>query len=71
MGRNLYKFTKIFDDVIKMRQLKKVEGFQGFGLNISKKVNLIFTKLLSFFRQSYIEVFEIKRLKIGHSLLPW
>ena len=23
------------------------------------------------FRQSYIEVFEIKRLKIDHSLLPW
>ena len=23
------------------------------------------------FRQSHIEVFEIERLKIGHSLLPW
>ena len=37
MGRNLYKFTISFDDIIKMRQLKKVEGFQGFGLNVSKK----------------------------------
>ena len=79
MSRNLYKLTKIFDDLIVMLILKrhqnetaeKIESFQGFWLNISKTVQLIFTKLMSFFRQSCMEVFEIKRLKkIGHSLLP-
>ena len=56
MGRNLYKLTKLFDDVIVMLILlchqnataKKVEGFQGLLLNISKTVQLIFTKLMSF-----------------------
>ena len=56
MGRNLYKLTKMFDDVIVMLILsrhqkatsKKVEGFRGFWLNISKTVQLIFTKLMSF-----------------------
>ena len=37
-----------FYDVIKMQQLKKVEGFQGFFMNISKTVQRIFTKLISF-----------------------
>ena len=54
MGRNLYKLTKIFDDVIVILILwrhqnataEKVEGFRGFWLNISKTVELIFTKLL-------------------------
>ena len=56
MGRNLYKLTKIlmtsssycFYDFIKMKQLEKVEGFREFLLNISKTVQLIFIKLLSF-----------------------
>ena len=36
----------------------------GSSNRFSPNVNVIF-------RQSYIEVFEIKRLDIGHSLLPW
>ena len=56
MGRNLYKLTKSFDDAIVMLILwrhqnataKKVEGFRGFWLNISKTVQLIFSKLMSF-----------------------
>ena len=77
MGRDPYKLTKIFYDVIVMLILwhyqnttaEKVEGFQRFWLNISKTVQLIFTKFL-FFRESYIKVFKIKSLKIDHSLLP-
>ena len=81
MGSNLYKLTKIFDDVIGMLILlhhqnvtaDKIEGFRGFWLNMSKRVQQIFTKLMSLLgnQQSCIEVFEIKRLGIGHSLLPW
>ena len=56
MGRNLYKLTKIFDDVIVMLILlrhqnataEKVEGFRVFLLNISKTVQLIFAKLVPF-----------------------
>ena len=56
MGENLYKLTKGFDDVIIMLILwrhqnataEKVEGFRGFLLNISKTVQLIFTKIMSF-----------------------
>ena len=56
MGRNLYKLTKSFDDVIVMLILsrhqkvtaEKVESFRGFWLNISKTVQLIFTKFMSF-----------------------
>ena len=55
MGRNLYKLTKVFNDVIVMLILrrhqnetaKKVEGFRGLLVNISKTVQLIFTKLMS------------------------
>ena len=47
MGRNLYKLSQMFDDVIvmliygviKMRQLKKVEGFREVLLNGSKTVH--------------------------------
>ena len=53
----------------KMRQLKV--GFRGFWLNISKKVQLIFTKLKSFLGNHLLEIFEIKILKAGDSLLPW
>ena len=56
MGRNHYKFTKFFDDVIVRLILsrhqnvtaEKIEGFQGFWLNISKTVQLIFTKPISY-----------------------
>ena len=56
MGRNLYKLTKIFDDIIVMLILirhqnatgKKVEGFRGFLMNISKTVQLIFSKLMPY-----------------------
>ena len=51
IGRNLYKLTKLFDDVISCCHQNataiKVEGFRGFLLNISKTVKLIFTKLMS------------------------
>ena len=54
MGRHLHKLMKFFDEVIVMLILwrhqnattKKVEGFRGFLLNISKTIQLIFTKLL-------------------------
>ena len=56
MGRNLYKLTKICDDVIVMLILfyhqnataEKIADFRAFWPNISKTVQLIFTKLLSF-----------------------
>ena len=56
MGKNLYKLTKIFDDVIIMlissrhqnATAEKMEGFRRFWLNISKTVQLIFNKLMSF-----------------------
>ena len=55
MGRNIFKLTKIFYDAIVMLILrrhqnataKKVVGFRGFLLNISKTVQLIFTRLRS------------------------
>ena len=55
MGRDLYKLTKIFDDVIVMLILlrhqnetaEKTANFLAFWLNISKTVQLIFTKLVS------------------------
>ena len=56
MGRNLYKLTKMFDDVIVMLILRrdenatteKIADFPAFWLNISKMAQLIFTKPLSF-----------------------
>ena len=62
MGRNLYKLTKIFDDIIIMLILRRtqnataseVEGSRGFLLNISKMVKLIFPPLYVIFRQSSI-----------------
>ena len=56
MGISLYKLTKMFDDVIVMLILwrhqnataEKIEDFRGFLLNISKTLQLIFTKLMSF-----------------------
>ena len=78
MGRDLCKLTKVlmtsssFDFMsLSNETAEKIADFRAFWLNISKTVQLIFTKLYVIFRQSYIEVFEIKRLKIDHSLLPW
>ena len=76
MGRNFYKLTKVFGDVIVMLMVRrhknvtaeKVEGFRGFFKNILT-VQLIFTKLIV--RQSSVVVFEIKRLKTDQLLLPW
>ena len=53
-----------------MRQLKKYTVFEGFGL-ISLKLFDRFPQTYVSFRKSYIEVFEIKRLGLGHSLLSW
>ena len=55
MGRGLYKLTKIFDDVIVMLILRRhqnetaktIADFLAFWLNISKTVELIFTKHMS------------------------
>ena len=47
---------------------EKIADFLGFWLNISKKG---FHQTYVTFRQVYIEVFEIKRQKIDHLLLPW
>ena len=60
MGRNLYNVASIFYDIIvililwrrKNATAEKVEGFRGGLLNISKRVQLIFTKLV-IFRQSH------------------
>ena len=57
MGRNLYKLIKFLMTSSKFDSLRIVD-FQGFWLNIS-------------FKQSHIEVFEIKGLEISHPLLPW
>ena len=59
MGRNVYKLTKIFDNVIIIVILSRHHyfdvsrqlDFQGFLLNILKTVQLIFTKLMSFSRE--------------------
>ena len=56
MGRDLYKVIKIFDDVIVVLILwrhqnetaDKIADFLAFWLNISKTVQLIFTKRMSF-----------------------
>ena len=78
MGRNLYKLTKSFDDVIimliydviKMRQLKN-SSFLRVSADYLKNCSTDFQQTYVSFRQVYIEVFEIKRLKIDHLLLPW
>ena len=76
MGRNLYKLTKIFDDVIVMlillrhqnATIEKIVGFRGFGLIGSKTVQLIFTKLISFLGNHIWKFFKLKdwRLEVIH-----
>ena len=55
MGTNLYKLTKMFDDINIMlilgchqnKTAEKTADFLGFWLNNSRTVQLIFTKLMS------------------------
>ena len=49
---------------------KKVEGFEGFDEYLKNGLTDFHQTYVSF-RQSSIVSFEIKRLKTGHSLLPW
>ena len=65
MGRNFYKLKKL------LMTSSPQADFMTSWLNSSKTVKLIFTKLFLIFRQSYMKVFEMKRLEIGYSLLPW
>ena len=68
MSRNLYKLTKVlitsssfqFYEVIILLTAKKVEGFRGFLLNISKTVQLIFTKLISLLGNIYSIFWNLK-----------
>ena len=53
-----------------MRQLQ-IESFQGVFAEYLRKGSTDFYQTYVIFRQSSVEVFEIKRLKTGHSLLPW
>ena len=77
MGRNLYKLTKVlmtssscwFYDVIKMQQLKN-SRFSIVSAEYLKNGSTDFQQTYVIFRQSCIEVFEIKRWNTGHSLLP-
>ena len=79
MGRNLYKLTTIFDDVIVMlilwRHQNETAGknnrFSSVLAEYLKNGPTDFHQTYVIFRQVYIEVFEMKRLKIDHSLLPW
>ena len=50
---------------------EKNRGFSRVLAEYLKNGSTDFHQTYVIFRQSYIEVFEIKRLKIGHSLLPW
>ena len=60
MGTNFYKVKKIFDNVIVMRQLKNRKSSRVLAEHL-KTVQQIFTKLMLVFRESHIEVFEIKK----------
>ena len=59
-----------FYDVIKIQQLKN-RRFLKVLAEYLKNGSTDFPQKYFIFRQSYIEVFEIKRLKKCHSLLPW
>ena len=66
MGRNLYKLTKNFDDVIKMRHLKTRKFSKllaEYLRNGSTDIHQTYVSL----RQSYNKVFKIKILEISHS----
>ena len=53
-----------------MRQLKN-SRFSGVLAEYLINGSTDFHQINVTFRQSYIEIFEIKRLKIGCALLPW
>ena len=59
-----------FYDVIKMRQLKKISRFSSVFAEYLKNCLTDFHQTYVIFRQLYTEPFEIRRLKIDHSLLP-
>ena len=65
MGRNLYKLTKIFGDIIKIGQ-RKNRRFWRVLAEYLKNGSTDFYQTYIIFRQLYIKVFEIKILKIGH-----
>ena len=78
MGRSLYKLTNIFDDVIIMLILWRHQNETAENSRFSRVLaeylkdgSTDFHQTYVSFTQSYIEVFEIKRFEIGHSLLPW
>ena len=77
MGRNLYKLTKMFDDVIIMSILRRHQNvtakkrFLRVFAEYLKNGSIDFHQTYVIFRQLSILPFEIKRLKTGHLLLPW
>ena len=78
MGKNLYKLTKICDDVVVMLILRRHQNataknrrFLRVFAEYLKNSSTDFYQTYLIFRQSSIEVFEIKRLNTGHSLLSW
>ena len=60
----------LFDDVIKMRHLKN-RMFPGIFAEYLKNGATDFHPTYAIFKKPYIKVFEIRKLKVGHSLLPW
>ena len=70
MSKILYKLRKNVYDVIKMRQLKNRTFLRVLAEYLKNRLT-DFNQTYVTSGQSYIEVFEIKRLDIGHSLLPW
>ena len=70
MGRNLYKLTKIPMTLSKRDSLKS-RRFSKVFAEYLKNSSTDFHQTYLIFRQSSIDVFEIKRLKTAHSLLPW
>ena len=79
MDKDLYKLTKIFDVVIVMLILSRHQNetaeknsrFSSVFAEYFKNGSADFQQTYVIFRQSYIQVSEIERLKIDHSLLPW
>ena len=79
MDRDLYKLTKIFGDIIVVlilwrHQNETAEKNSRFFSVLAKYLKnglADFHQTYVIFRQPHIEPFEIKELKIDHSLLPW
>ena len=78
MGENLYKLIKNFDDVVVMLILLHHQDATAKKSRLSrvfaeylKSSSTVFHKPFAIFRKSLTVSFKIKRLKTGHSLLPW